>query len=205
MAGEYEYLVPVEQLISSGIQIGTRIKTRFMEPYIYKVRPDGLFIIDTRKTDERIRVAAKFLASFPPKAVVAVSFRLYGQMPVLKFCEATGAVPVVGRFLPGTFTNPLSPSYTEPEVVLVTDPSADEQAIEEASKIRIPVVALCDTDNTFKNIDLVIPTNNKGRKALAMVYWLLARQVLRERGEIPPDGELQTPVEEFETKLSEVR
>ena len=205
MTGEYEYLLPVEQLVSSGIQIGTRIKTRFMEPYIYKVRPDGLFIIDTRKTDERIRVAAKFLANFPPKSVVAVSFRLYGQTPVLKFCEVTGAIPIVGRFLPGTFTNPLSPSYTEPEVVLVTDPSADEQAIEEATKIGVPVVGLCDTDNTFKNIDLIIPTNNKGRKALAMVYWLLARQVLRERGEIPSDGNLQTPVEEFETKLAEAR
>ncbi|RLI13551.1 MAG: 30S ribosomal protein S2, partial [Candidatus Hecatellales archaeon] len=106
---------------------------------------------------------------------------------------------------PGTFTNPLSPSYTEPEVVIITDPSADEQAMEEATKIGVPLVALCDTDNTFKNIDLIIPANNKGRKALAMVYWLLARQVLRERGEIPPDGNLQTPVEEFETKLSEVR
>ncbi len=205
MSGDHEYLVPVEQLISAGVQIGTRIKTRFMEPYIYKVRPDGLFIIDTRKTDERIRVAARFLAGFPPKAIAVVSFRLYGQTPVLKFCEVTGAVPIVGRFLPGTFTNPLSPSYTEPEVVLVTDPSADEQAIDEATKIGIPVVALCDTDNTFKNIDLVIPTNNKGRKALAMVYWLLARQVLRERGEIPSDGNLQVPVEEFETKLTEVR
>jgi small subunit ribosomal protein S2 len=185
----------------SGIQIGTRIKTKDMEPYIYRVRPDGLFIIDTRKTDERIRVVAKFLANFPPESIAVVSFRLYGHQPVRKFCEVTGAIPIVGRFPPGAFTNPLCPSYMEPQVVMVTDPSADEQALVEAAKIGLPVVALCDTDNTFKDVDLIIPANNKGRKALAMVYWLLARQLLRERGAIPPDGDLSIPVEDFETKL----
>ncbi|MGP3667255.1 MAG: 30S ribosomal protein S2 [Candidatus Bathyarchaeota archaeon] len=202
MSSEYNYLIPVENLMVSGIQIGTRIKTKDMEPYIYKVRSDGLFIIDTRKTDERIRIAAKFLSNFPPERIVVVSFRLYGQQPVKKFCEVTGAIPIVGRFPPGAFTNPLCPSYVEPQVVVVTDPAADEQALIEAAKIGLPVVALCDTDNTFKNIDLIIPTNNKGRKALAMVYWLLAQQFLREKGAIPPDATLQTSVEEFEAKLA---
>lgn len=202
MASEtYNYLLPLETLMVSGIQIGTRIKTKDMEPYIYRVRPDGLFIIDTRKTDERIRVAARFLANFPPESIAVVSFRLYGHQPVRKFCEVTGAIPIVGRFPPGAFTNPLSPNYMEPQVIVVTDPSADEQALIEASKIGLPVVALCDTDNTFRGVDLIIPANNKGRKALAMVYWLLARQLLRERGAIPPDGDLQIPVEDFETKL----
>ena len=139
----YDYLLPLETLMVSGIQIGTRIKTKDMEPYIYRVRPDGLFIIDTRKTDERIRVAARFLANFPPESIAVVSFRLYGHQPVRKFCEVTGAIPIVGRFPPGTFTNPLSPSYMEPQVIVVTDPSADEQALIEASKIGLPVVALC--------------------------------------------------------------
>ena len=202
MASEtYSYLLPLETLMVSGIQIGTRIKTKDMEPYIYRVRPDGLFIIDTRKTDERIRVAARFLANFPPESIAVVSFRLYGHQPVRKFCEVTGAIPIVGRFPPGAFTNPLSPNYMEPQVIVVTDPSADEQALIEASKIGLPVVALCDTDNTFRGVDLIIPANNKGRKALAMVYWLLARQLLRERGAIPPDGDLHIPVEDFETKL----
>lgn len=198
----YSYLLPLETLMVSGIQIGTRIKTRDMEPYIYRVRPDGLFIIDTRKTDERIRIAAKFLANFPPESIAVVSFRLYGHQPVRKFCETTGAIPIVGRFPPGAFTNPLCPSYMEPQVVMVTDPSADEQALIEAAKVGLPVVALCDTDNTFKDVDLIIPANNKGRKALAMVYWLLARQLLRERGVIPSDGDLSISVEDFETKLT---
>jgi len=198
----YSYLIPLETLMVSGIQIGTRVKTKDMEPYIYRVRPDGLFIIDTRKTDEKIRVAAKFMAGFPPESIVVVSFRLYGHQPVRKFCEVTGCIPIVGRFPPGAFTNPLCPSYMEPQLVMVTDPVADEQALIEAAKVGLPVIALCDTDNTFKNVDLVIPANNKGRKALAMVYWLLARQLLRERGVIPPDGDLSVPVEEFETKLT---
>jgi small subunit ribosomal protein S2 len=206
MAAEsYDYLTPLETLMVSGIQIGTRVKTKDMEPYIYRVRPDGLFIIDTRKTDERIKVAAKFIASFPPQSVVAVSFRLYGQQPVSKFCEVTGVLSFAGRFPPGTLTNPLSPSYLEPELVIVSDPSSDEQAVEEATNVGIPVVALCDTDNIFKNVDLAIPTNNKGRKALAMIYWLLARQVLRERQAIPADGELSISVDDFETKLTEER
>ena len=202
MSSEYSYLVPLENLMVSGIQIGTRIKTKDMEPYIYKVRPDGLFIIDTRKTDERIRIAAKFLANFPPERIAVVSFRLYGQQPVRKFCELTGTIPIIGRFPPGAFTNPLCPSYVEPQVVVVTDPVADEQALIEAAKVGLPVVALCDTDNTFRNVDLIIPANNKGRKALAMVYWLLAQQLLRERGIISQDATLQVPVEEFETKLT---
>lgn len=191
--------------MASGIQIGTRIKTRDMEPFIYRVRPDGLFIIDTRKTDERIRLAAKFLIMFPPERTAVVSSRLYGQQPVLKFCELTGCMPLVGRFPPGAFTNPMCPSYVEPQALVVTEPAADEQALREAAKVGIPVVALCDTDNTFKELDLVIPTNNKGRKALAMIYWLLARQYLRERGLLTPDGNPTAAVEEFETKLAEGR
>ncbi|MEM3736963.1 MAG: 30S ribosomal protein S2 [Candidatus Bathyarchaeia archaeon] len=199
----YTYLLPLDVLMPSGIQIGTRVKTKDMKPFIYRVRPDGLFILDTRKTDERIRIAAKFLANFTPERIAVVSSRLYGQHSVLKFCELTRATPIVGRFPPGAFTNPICPSYMEPEVVIVTDPSADSQAVTEASMIGLPVVALCDTDNTFKNIDLVIPTNNKGRKALAMVYWLLARQYLRERKLLSPEENPPITVEDFETKLTE--
>lgn len=202
-SAEEALLLPRETLLSAGIHIGTRIKTADMEPFIYRVRPDGLFVLDVKKTDERIRVAAKFLAQFEPQKVVAVSARLYGRTPVKKFCEVTNAIPVVGRFLPGLFTNPSFPYHLEPDVVLVTDPRADRQAVKEASVVGIPVVALCDTDNSFSNIDLVIPTNNKGRRALAMVYWLLARQVLRERGELGPDEDLSLSVEDFETKVAE--
>ncbi len=198
-----ELLLPIDSLLSAGIHIGTRIKTKDMVPFIYKVRPDGLFVLDIKKTDDRIRLAAKFLSRFTPSKIVVVSSRLYGRTPVQKFCDVTHATPFLGRFPPGLISNPTHSEHVEADVVVVTDPKADRQAVKEASSVGIPVIALCDTDNNFAEIDLVIPVNNKGRKALATVYWLLARQVLRERGDLPQNGELQTPIDEFETKLAE--
>jgi small subunit ribosomal protein S2 len=202
---EEELLLPQDTLLSAGIHIGTRMRTKDMEPFIYRVRADGLFVLDVKKTDERIRVAAKFLARFEPSKIAAVAGRLYGQSPVEKFCEVVGATSIVGRFIPGMLSNPLYPHRIEPGVIIVSDPKADVQAVKEASSIGIPVIALCSTDNDFAFVDLVIPTNNKGRRALAVIYWLLARQILRERGEIPPDGDLPQSIEDFEIKLNRER
>jgi small subunit ribosomal protein S2 len=199
---EEALLLPRDTLLSAGIHIGTRMKTKDMEPFIYRVRPDGLFVLDVKRTDDRIRVAAKFLARFEPAKIAAAAARLYAQEPVKKFCEAIGATPVVGRFIPGLLSNPLYPNRIEPEVLIVSDPRADLQAVKEASSAGIPIVALCSTDNEFSGVDLVIPTNNKGRRALAVVYWLLARQVLREKGELPPDKDLPLTIEDFEAKIS---
>ena len=202
---EEELLLPQDTLLSAGVHIGTRMRTKDMEQFIYRVRADGLFVLDVKKTDERIRVAAKFLARFEPSKIVAVSGRLYGQSPVEKFCEVIGATPIVGRFIPGMLSNPLYPKRLEPSVIILSDPKADVQAVKEAANIGIPVVALCSTDNDFSFVDLVIPTNNKGRRALAVIYWILARQILRERGEIPPDGDLSQSIEDFEIKLTRER
>ncbi len=201
MTGEV-LLLPLEQLLAAGLHIGTRIKTEHMEPFIYRIRTDGLIILNIGETDKRIRIAAKFIARFDPPKVLLVSSRLYGHTPVKKFCEATGAEYIVGRFLPGYVSNPLHPSHLEPQILVATDPRADWQAIKEASSAGIPVVAMCDSDNTFSKVDLAIPTNNKGRRALAMIYWLLARQVLRERGVIPSEGEMSYTVDDFEAKLA---
>jgi small subunit ribosomal protein S2 len=197
-----ELLMPRDTLLSAGIHIGTRMKTLDMEQFIYRVRPDGLFVLDVKRTDERIRVAGKFLARFEPSKVAAVATRLYAQEPISKFCEVTGATPVAGRFIPGLLSNPLYPDRIEPEVLIVSDPKADAQAVKEAASVGIPVVALCSTDNEFTGVDLVIPTNNKGRRALAVIYWLMARQVLRERGELPSDKDLPLTVDDFEAKIA---
>ncbi|MGQ9506883.1 MAG: 30S ribosomal protein S2 [Candidatus Bathycorpusculaceae bacterium] len=197
-----ELLLPRDTLLSAGIHIGTRMKTGDMEQFIYRVRPDGLFVLDVKKTDDRIRTAAKFLARFEPSKIAAAAARLYAQEPVSKFCEATGATPIVGRFIPGLLSNPLYPNRIEPEVLIVSDPRADFQAVKEAASEGIPVIALCSTDNEFSGVDFVIPTNNKGRRALAVIYWLLARQILRERGELPPDKDLPLTIEDFEAKIS---
>jgi len=199
---EEELLLPRDTLLSAGTHIGTRMKTKDMEQFIYRVRPDGLFVLDVKKTDERIRITAKFLARFAPSKIAVAAARLYAQEPVGKFCEVTGAVPIVGRFIPGLLSNPLYPNRIEPDVLIVSDPRADSQAVKEASSVGIPLIALCSTDNDFSGVDLVISTNNKGRRALAIIYWLLARQTLREKGELPPDKDLPLTVEDFETKIS---
>lgn len=193
-------LTDFDTYLSSGVHIGTRQKTGAMRPFIYRARPDGLYVLDVRKTDERVITAGKFLSRFEPAKIVVVSARQYGQRPAQRFSEVTGATPVVGRFIPGTFTNPHYKGYMEPDVLVATDPIADEQPLREAAQIGIPVVGLCDTDNETADVDLIIPTNNKGRKALALVYWLLARQVLRERGQLQPDQPFEVRVEEFETQ-----
>jgi small subunit ribosomal protein S2 len=197
-----ELLLPRDTLLSAGIHIGTRIKTLDMAPFIYRVRPDGLFVLDVKKTDDRIRVAAKFLARFEPAKIAVAAARLYAQEPIKRFCEVTGATPIIGRFIPGQLSNPQYTKRIEPEAIVVSDPRADAQAVKEASKVGIPIIALCSTDNEFAGVDLVIPTNNKGRRALAVVFWLLARQVLRERGELAADKNPALTIEDFEAKIT---
>ena len=180
---EYETLIPIDEYLAAGVHIGTQQKTKSMMDYIYRVRTDGLYVLDVQSTDHRIRLAAKFLARYDPSKILVVSARQYGQRPATMFAKAVGGKAAVGRFVPNTLTNPNYADYIEPDVLVITDPSGDSQAVNEALDVGIPVVALCDTNNLTSNVDLVIPTNNKGRKALTLIYWLLAREVLRERGE----------------------
>jgi len=173
-------LIDFSTYLVNGVHIGTRQKTGSMKKYVYRVRPDGLCILDVRKTDARIEVAGKFIARYDPKKVIAVSARQYGQFPVQKFGEVTRIKTVIGRFIPGTFTNPKYPGFIE---------------------VGIPTIGLCDSDNETADIDLVIPTNNKGRRALALVYWLLARQILTERGEVSSEKPFQVTPQDFEPKI----
>ncbi|WP_456482405.1 30S ribosomal protein S2 [Methanopyrus sp.] len=198
MSENDDLLVPLNDYLAAGVHIGTQQKTKDMEPFIYRTRADGLHVIDVRKTDERIRIAANFLSMYNTSEILVVSRRYYGQKPVTKFAEATGATAIPGRFVPGTLTNPEYDGYLEPEVIVLTDPRADFQALVEAQSVGIPIVALCDTDNFTGNVDLAIPTNNKGRKALALVYWLLARELLKKLGRLEEDEEFEYDPEDFE-------
>ena len=194
-----ELLVPEETYLTSGVHIGTQQKSASMRRFVYKVRFDGLHVLDVRETDRRIRFAAKFLASFPADKVLVVSQRQYGQKPVRVFAKATGATSYAERFVPGCLTNPNLAEYFEPKVLLVTDPATDQQALSEAVSIGIPVVGLCDVNNETRNVDLVIPANNKGRVALATVYWLLAREVVKARG--GPEAPFALTIEDFQAAL----
>lgn len=193
--------IPEETYMTSGAHIGTRQKTADIKDFIYKVRNDGLYIIDVKKTDERIKTASKFLIKYDPSNVLIVSVRQYGQKPIKKLSEHTGIQVLDGRFRPGTLTNPNAKGFLEPELLIVTDPLADVQALHEAENIGIPVVGLCDTNNETKYLDLVIPTNNKGRRALALVYWLLTRAMLKEQGKIKSYDDFKPTVEDFEAEI----
>ena len=199
--GATDLLVAEDIYLTSGVHIGTQQKSADMKPFIYKVRIDGLYVLDVEQTDTRIRHAAKFLARFPPDRTLIVAARQYGQKPARLLAKALGAQVFAGRFVPGTMTNPLVDAYTEPEVLFVTDPAFDAQALREAVQIGIPVIGLCDANNETKNIELVIPTNNKGRRALATVYWLLTRETLKERKLIQTDEEFTPTIDDFEASL----
>jgi small subunit ribosomal protein S2 len=191
-----EPLVPVEEYLAAGIHIGTQQKSKDMKRFIYRVRGDGLYILDIRETDDRIKTAARFLSQYEAPKILVVTSRQYGQYPARKFAETIGGTAATGRFIPGMLTNQNLNGYMEPEVVVVTDPIGDSQAIKEAVQCGIPIVALCDTNNMTSYVDLVIPTNNKGRKALSMVYYLLTREILRIRGITT-----SLTIEDFETEL----
>jgi len=192
-----------KMILSTGIRVGTPIKTKYMTPFITRANPEGLYILDISKTLARIDVAAKFIGRTNIANVAVTSSREYGKTPIEKFCELTGARGIFGRFMPGTFTNPSLPKYLEPEIVIVTDPQADEQAVMEATRAGVPVIALSNSDNITSKVDLVIPTNNRGRKALATVYWLLTKEVLKKQGKIKSDSEMPLKIDDFEAKLVE--
>ncbi len=200
-ATEQSLLVAEDLYLTSGVHIGTQQKSADMRRFIFKVRNDGLYVLDIKSTDERIRVAAEFLSRFDPERVLVVCQRQYGQKPARTFAKNIGAKSMVGRFVPGTLTNPLLPTFYEPDVIVVTDPSADQQALREAVNIGIPVIALCDANNDLKYVDLAIPANNKGRRSLALVYWLLTREVLRSKKVITRDDEFNLELDEFEATL----
>ena len=191
-----------KKILSTGIRVGTQVKTKFMKPYITKASPEGLYIIDLDITLERIKIAAKFINRVSIEKVIVCSGREYANTPIEKFCEITGAIEMLGRFMPGTLTNPSLPYYIEPKLLLISDPQVDSQAITEATNAGIPVIGVSNTDNITSKVDLVIPANNRGRKSLATVYWLLAREILIERGKLKEDESLKYEIDDFETKIS---
>ena len=196
-----ELLIDEDTFLTCGVHIGTKQKSKDMEPYVYKVRDDGLRILNVNMTSEKVVEAAQFLKDFDPKDVLVVSARQYGWKPATKFAENCGFECIAGRFTPGRLTNPEMRFFIEPKAIVLTDPAADAQAFREATNIKIPVIAMCDSNNLTTNVDIVIPGNNKGRRSLALIYWLLSREILRIRGELGADDDLEETIDDFEAPL----
>lgn len=197
----YDSLVPEDQYLSCGVHIGTQQKNADMKEYIYRVRNDGLFVLDVKKTDERIRAAARLIAKYPADKVLFVSARQYGQKPIRMLAKHVGATAIAGRFMPGTLTNPQTSQFMEPELIVLTDPAGDAQSMREALNVGIPIIALADTNNETRNVDVIVPTNNKGRRSLALVYWLLTREILRNQGKIADESSFTLTIDDFEAQL----
>ena len=172
-----------------------------MDKYIFKIRNDGLYILDIKKTNHALIEAGKMLSRYQPEQILVVAQRQYAFKPVAKFSEIVGSSSIIGRFIPGTLTNPNLKSYYNAKIILVTDPLADTQAMKEAIRIGIPVIALCDANNKTDFVDLIIPTNNKGRMSLAVIYWLMAREILKNRGEIKSYDEMKSKIDDFEVQI----
>ena len=168
-----------------------------MENFIYKTRTDGLSVLNLQKIDERIKAAANLLSQYDAKDILIISRRENGWKPVKIFEKHTGAKVFAGRYPPGIMTNPNLEIFIEPKVMLVTDPKPDKNAISDALKGGIPVIALCDTNNETNEIDLVVPCNNKGKKSLGLFFWILAREYLKNKKIIRSDEEFKPTVEDF--------
>ena len=192
-----------KKILTTGIRVGTQVKTKFMKPFITKASPEGLYMLDLDITLEKIQAAAKFINRLGTDKLIVCSGRQYAETPIEKFCEILESKKLLGRFMPGTLTNPTLPYYIEPKLVLISDPQVDEQAVTEATNAGIPVIGIANTDNITSNLDIIIPANNRGRKALATVYWLLVRQILIERGELKEDEPMKYEIDDFETKIIE--
>ena len=168
-----------------------------MANFIYKTRPDGLSVLNLKKIDERLRLAANLLSQFEPKDILIISRRENGWKALKLLNKFTGIQVIMGRYPPGILTNSNLETFIEPRIIMVCDPWPDKNAVEDAAKVGIPVIALCDTNNQPNNLDLVVPSNNKGKKSVGLVFYVIAREYMRKKGMLRSDEELSEPMEKF--------
>ncbi len=196
-SGSENFLVNQDLYLKAGIHIGTKFRTKYMQQFIYKTRPDGLSVLNIQKIDERIRLAANLLAQYEPEEILIVCRRENGWRPIKLMEKYTGVKIFAGRYPPGILTNTNLENFIEAKVLLVSDSWPDRNAVDDALKIGIPVIALCDTNNQANNIDLVVPCNNKGKKSLELFFYIVTKEYLRLKGKLTPELDKAIKVEDF--------
>jgi small subunit ribosomal protein S2 len=189
---EEQFLIPLDEYLKVGIHIGTKFRTKYMTPFIYKTRPDGLVVLNVQEIDRRIKLAANLLSQYNSEDILVVCRRENGWKSVSLFSKLTGIRIFSGRYPPGILTNPNLKTFIETKLILVVDPWPDKNIVKDAIKIGIPVIALCDTNNETNNLDLVVPCNNKGKKSLGLIFWILAREYLKSKNK-----DMKEKVDEF--------
>ena len=197
MAETKEMLVPIDEYLKSGIHIGTKFKTKHMDQFIYKARPDGLFILNLQKIDEYLRIFSGFLSKYAPEEIIIVSRRENSWKAVKAFGRAIGCRVFAGRYPPGMLVNPQLEIYREAKMLLVTDAWPDRNAVLDSVKVGIPVIALCDTNNQTNFLDFVIPCNNKGKKSLGLLFYILTKEFLKAKGKLKEDEDIPNKIEDF--------
>ena len=197
MTTKQTFLIPTEQYLKAGIHIGTKFRTKYMDKFIYKTRPDGLAVLNLQEIDERLGLAAAMLSGYGPEEVLVVCRRENGWKPAKLFGKYTGARVFAGRYPPGLITNPGLSDFLDVKVMFVTDSWVDRNAVNDALKAGIPIIALCDTNNQSNNIDLVVPCNNKGKKSLGLIFWVLTNEYLKRRGIMEQDKSIDMSIDDF--------
>ncbi|MDI6738117.1 MAG: 30S ribosomal protein S2 [Nanoarchaeota archaeon] len=194
---EEQLLIPLDTYLKVGLHIGTKFRTKYMEPFIYKVRPDGLAVMNVKKISERIEMAGRLMSQYEPKDVIILCRRENGWKPVGLFSKITGIKAIMGRYKPGLLTNPDLEDFSETKLVLAVDPWPDKNAVMDAVETGVTVIALCDTNNEATFVDLVVPCNNKGKKSIALIFWLLAKEILKNKGLLKEGEELKESLDDF--------
>lgn len=194
---QQDFLVPLDFYLKAGLHIGTKYRTKYMEPFIYRVRNDGLAVLNVQKIDKRIGISAKFLAQYNPEDIIVMCRRENGWKSAKLFSKLTGIRVITGRYSPGMLTNLALDIFSEAKIMLVTDPWPDKNAINDAVRVGMPVIALCDTNNTSNNIDLIVPCNNKGKKSLGLIFYILTKEYLKNKGLLKKESDFKYTVENF--------
>lgn len=190
-------LIESNEYLKSGIHIGTKFKTKYMADFIYKTRPDGLSVLNLKKIDERVRLAVNMLAQYEPQDILIVSRRENGWKALKKLNQLTGINVITGRYPPGILTNTNLDTFSEPKIVFVCDPWTDKNTVQDALKIGLPIIALCDTNNQSNNLDLVVPCNNKGKKSIGLVFYLVAQEFMRKKGMLKGEEKVPAEIDDF--------
>lgn len=197
MAETQEMLVSVDQYSKAGIHIGTKFKTKHMADFIYKIKPDGLVIMNVQKIDERLKIASEMMARYNPEEIVVIGKRENSWRPMKLFNKLTGITIYPGRYAPGTLTNLAFKNFTEFKLMVVVDAWLEKNAVEDANKLGVPIIGLCDTNNVTNELDLIVPCNNKGRKSLGLVFWILSREYMQRKGLLDKGKDMPISLDEF--------